>query len=67
MTGLLAMFVDGRPSADRWPLDRGLQYGDGLFETMVVRQGRIRFEALHRARLARGCQVLRIAADHTAV
>jgi 4-amino-4-deoxychorismate lyase len=44
-----------------------LQYGDGLFETMVVRRGRIRFEALHRARLARGCQQLLIHADHAAL
>ncbi len=67
MSAPLAMFVDGKPCAERWPLDRGLQYGDGLFETMVVREGRIRFEALHRARLARGCEILRIHADHTAV
>jgi 4-amino-4-deoxychorismate lyase len=40
--------------------DRGLQYGDGLFETMSVRQGRIVLLERHLARLARGCERLGI-------
>jgi 4-amino-4-deoxychorismate lyase len=40
--------------------DRGLQYGDGLFETMAVRDGRIRAFALHMARLETGCARLGI-------
>ncbi len=64
MSALLELLVDGAPSSASWPLDRGLQYGDGLFETMLVRNGRIRFEALHRARLEEGCGRLRIGADH---
>jgi 4-amino-4-deoxychorismate lyase len=63
MNGLLQVLVDGQPQAQGWPLDRSLQYGDGLFETMRVRGGRIRFEALHRARLAAGCERLAIDAD----
>jgi 4-amino-4-deoxychorismate lyase len=52
----LAVLVDGKPAQGQdWPLDRGLHYGDGLFETMTARNGRIRFEALHRARLGAGC------------
>jgi 4-amino-4-deoxychorismate lyase len=35
--------------------DRGLQYGDGLFETMAAMDGRIRHFALHMARLEAGC------------
>ena len=35
--------------------DRGLHYGDGLFETMWVYRGRVRFLADHLARLAKGC------------
>lgn len=35
--------------------DRGLQYGDGLFETIAVRGGRPRLLAAHLARLAEGC------------
>jgi len=63
MNQLLEMRVDGRITGEEWPLDRGLQYGDGLFETMLVRHGRVRFEALHRARLAEGCGRLGIDAD----
>ncbi len=35
--------------------DRGLQYGDGLFETMSAADGRIRHFGLHMARLEEGC------------
>jgi 4-amino-4-deoxychorismate lyase len=59
--------VDGQPAGVQgWPLDRGLHYGDGLFETMVVRGGRVRFAALHRARLALGLARLRIGLDEDA-
>jgi 4-amino-4-deoxychorismate lyase len=67
MKELLELLVDGAPSSAEWPLDRGLQYGDGLFETMLVRNGLIRFEALHRARLTQGCQRLAIDADHARI
>lgn len=40
------------------PLDRGLQFGDGLFETMAVRDGRARFVDWHLERLAEGAQRL---------
>jgi 4-amino-4-deoxychorismate lyase len=40
--------------------DRGLQYGDGLFETMAAREGRIRAFPLHMARLDAGCARLGI-------
>lgn len=42
--------------------DRGLQYGDGLFETMAVIDGVVRHEDLHLARLATGCRRLGIPA-----
>ncbi len=42
-------------------LDRGLQYGDGLFETLRVRAGRPCLWAAHLARLRRGCERLGIA------
>jgi 4-amino-4-deoxychorismate lyase len=60
MSGPLQVWVDGRPVTADWPLDRALQYGDGLFETLTVRDGRLRFEALHRQRLAGGCRRLGI-------
>jgi 4-amino-4-deoxychorismate lyase len=40
--------------------DRGLHYGDGLFETIICRHGRARFLSLHLERLAHGCERLRI-------
>ncbi len=40
--------------------DRGLNYGDGLFETMAVRSGAPVCWSRHMARLAAGCQRLRI-------
>ncbi|MFP4263430.1 MAG: aminodeoxychorismate lyase [Halomonas sp.] len=44
-----------------WPLDdRGAAYGDGLFETLLVRDGRPLLWDEHLARLARGCHALGI-------
>jgi len=40
--------------------DRGLQYGDGLFETIAVRGGECRFFEAHLERLERGCERLGI-------
>ena len=42
------------------PSDRGLQYGDGLFETVAVRNGEPRLWNHHIDRLARGCEKLRL-------
>ncbi|MDN3525457.1 aminodeoxychorismate lyase [Halomonas sabkhae] len=41
--------------------DRGLSYGDGLFETILVRDARPVLWEAHMARLARGCERLGIA------
>jgi 4-amino-4-deoxychorismate lyase len=67
MSGPLQIFVNGEACSGGWPLDRSLQYGDGLFETMRVRGGRIRFEALHRERLAEGCRRLGFHAEAQAL
>ena len=42
--------------------DRGLQYGDGLFETVAVRAGELRLWDLHMLRLVNGCRRLSIRA-----
>jgi 4-amino-4-deoxychorismate lyase len=42
--------------------DRGLQYGDGLFETMAAANGRVRHFERHMERLAEGCRRLGIPA-----
>ena len=41
--------------------DRGLQYGDGLFETLAVKDGRIVLLESHLQRLAEGCARLGLA------
>ena len=52
--------VNGSETAGIAADDRGLQYGDGLFETMAATGGRIQHLALHLARLEEGCRRLRI-------
>ena len=42
-------------------LDRGLHYGDGLFETLKVLRGRPLFLEQHLQRLRQGCERLRLA------
>lgn len=42
--------------------DRGLAYGDGVFETIAVRAGKALLFEAHMRRLQRGCQKLRITA-----
>ena len=45
--------------------DRGLLYGDGLFETMAVRNGRVSSWSRHMMRLLTGCERLGIPAVDT--
>jgi len=54
-------WVDGVETGHSSVLDRGLQYGDGLFETMAAPRGVVRFLSLHLGRLAQGCERLGIA------
>jgi 4-amino-4-deoxychorismate lyase len=61
-------WLDGRPVAqpagDEWALlQRAWSYGDGLFETIAVVDGRPRLLALHLDRLREGCRRLAIALD----
>ena len=42
------------------PYDRGLHFGDGLFETIACLNGKARFLSLHLERLSQGCERLRI-------
>lgn len=52
--------VNGHPGSLLSVQDRGLAYGDGLFETIRVSDGRPTLLELHLQRLARGMRVLRI-------
>jgi 4-amino-4-deoxychorismate lyase len=55
-------WVDGQPQ-DAVPVtDRGLHYGDGLFETVLIDRGRAPAWEWHLERLSRGCRVLRLPA-----
>ena len=49
------------------PLDRGLHFGDGLFETIACRGGRARFLSLHLDRLTSSCERLKIALGDVAI
>jgi 4-amino-4-deoxychorismate lyase len=55
--------VDGVDVAHLPVSDRGLHYGDGVFETITVRDGLLRFAALHRLRLEEGCRRLALRLD----
>lgn len=50
--------VDGAPDLGLPVTDRGLSYGDGLFETLLVRDGSPCQWARHWARLGQGCSRL---------
>lgn len=55
------ILINGQPD-NRIPVtDRGLQYGDGLFETLAFRHGELEFLEAHLARLMLGCERLNIA------
>jgi 4-amino-4-deoxychorismate lyase len=53
--------VNGSPDGAIDPLDRGLHYGDGLFETFAVRDGGPMLWDRHLARLSAGCARLGLA------
>ena len=52
------LLIDGRRSRCVDVFDRGLHYGDGLFETLRLQGGRLRLWQAHMARLAAGCERL---------
>lgn len=54
-------WVDGQPANALASLkDRGLAYGDGLFETLAVKVGTPLLLELHMQRLALGCSRWRL-------
>ena len=62
------MFLVNGQVADNIELaDRGLHYGDGLFETIAVRDGRIEFWSRHLRRLKQGCERLGLPVINDAV
>ena len=61
----VATLVNGQPASfvDVW--DRGLAYGDGVFETIAVNQGQVQLWQAHQQRLISGLLRLGIVADET--
>jgi 4-amino-4-deoxychorismate lyase len=58
------VLVNGVRDAGVSALDRGLHFGDGLFETIACVKGRPRFLPLHLERLEFGCERLQIGAPN---
>lgn len=56
----MTVLVNGEPVSSIDIHDRGLQYGDGLFETIAVKDGQCEHWYEHMARLSQGCQRLKI-------
>ena len=54
------ILLDGQICDSPLLLDRGLAYGDGLFETIALRDGQLLCWSAHMARLQRGCALLGI-------
>ncbi|UTF60554.1 aminodeoxychorismate lyase [Gilvimarinus sp. DA14] len=54
------IWIDGTPAAGLSPLDRGLAYGDGVFETISVNRGALPLLAYHLQRLQRSAAELAI-------
>jgi 4-amino-4-deoxychorismate lyase len=52
------ILVNGKSASEIPVMDRGLQYGDGLFETMTVINGEIPFWSYHMQRVKRSCERL---------
>ena len=61
------MLIDGRETTQIDALDRGLCYGDGLFETLAIIDGRPRLWQQHLERLQEGCRRLAITMPAEAV
>lgn len=62
-TALPECLIDGKPANQVCVTDRGLNYGDGLFETLRVSHARVALIDYHLARLQRGVHALRLQAD----
>ena len=57
----MSLWISNGQAVDSIPVDdRSAHYGDGLFETVAIRDGEPRFWHLHMSRLQRGCEKLGI-------
>lgn len=60
-------FVNGQPATQVSVTDRGLAFGDGVFETIRFRNGQVPAWPYHLQRLLRGLAVLQILIDRTRI
>jgi 4-amino-4-deoxychorismate lyase len=63
---MMEAWVDGAPASTIGLGNRGLAYGDGVFETIRVTGGQLRLRNRHLQRLVLGCQRLNIPLDPVA-
>lgn len=63
----MSILINGVAQSELPVTDRGLHYGDGLFETLAVVEGEIRHPDLHMKRLSLGCQRLGLQYDATSL
>ena len=61
MSDAVQVLVNGKPIDHVPTSDRGLLYGDGVFETIAVNNGQLHFWSEHLRRLQSGCERLGIA------
>lgn len=61
------ILIDGQPGDKVSALDRGLHYGDGVFETIAIINGMPLCLDAHLRRLRNGCRVLGISAPETQI
>ncbi len=61
------ILINGEPVEQISVFDRGLHYGDGLFETISVKNARLQHWALHWQRFNHGCQQLNLTAPDEAL
>ena len=62
----MSTWINGRNGTKIDCCDRGLQYGDGIFETMRIRRGQVRLLEYHLQRLLLGCRRLEISSPPVA-
>jgi len=67
LSAVPATLINGQPQSFWSVHDRGLQYGDGLFETLSCVGGRLRWFERHMARLSLGCERLGMRAPDIAL
>ncbi len=57
---MTSILINGKDQTDIHVADRGLSYGDGLFETLLVKHQKPLYWQRHMQRLHRGCEQLQI-------